>query len=205
MIWCTGGTSNVIQALRELEQVSCEPRLRLSDPECDLSNIPAEDARYFVLAAGVITSACILHQSPNQMENTMAVNCLNVIRICEYVLMRNKVARIVVVGSESAVKGSYDEVYAAAKAGVHAYVASRYLSDKQRLVCVVPPLIGDSLMTAMRHDYPQILTQRPTVTSMEVAEAIRKLLFDEYLPIPDRRLYWMRGTLFNQSTELQGI
>lgn len=144
-----------------------------SDIATDLK-IPV--ASHFILAAGVLTGKRLLEQSPYEMRAAIAVNLVNVMRICETILQRQARANIVVIGSQSAALGSFDELYSVTKAAVNTYVAYRDLGNEQLMACVNPPIISDSGMTRRRDDYPEVLNNRITVTAREVAERVCDLL-----------------------------
>jgi short-subunit dehydrogenase len=136
----------------------------------------------FVLAAGVLHSERAINLRSHQIYECVAVNMTNVIRICETILDTVEHARICVIGSESGFKGSYNELYAATKAAIHAYVSWTHVSPTQSLVCIAPPIIRDSGMTLRRKDYPDGLVGRETVSAQEVATRVLNALFNgEYL------------------------
>lgn len=155
----------------EVKRIVAYPNLDMFD--CELK-IP--DADRYILAAGVLHQEKMKDQTGRQIMTSLSVNFINVVRICEEILEKNEHARICVIGSESAYGGSFDETYAGAKAALHRYVEKRTLRAHQQLVCVSPPIISDAGMTLRRHDYPEILKRRPTVTSSEVARLVYDLL-----------------------------
>lgn len=175
MFAVTGKRTTIV---RELEDLTGEEAVRieadLSDPGCALD--PGIYTRY-VLAAGVLYSRPPLELEAAEIVAALAVNLTNTIRLCEKILERDNWARICVVGSESGILGSHDRMYAAAKAGVHSYVATRPVRPSQQLVCVAPPIISDSGMTARRRDFPAVLETRAHVRARDVAEIIRGLLW----------------------------
>lgn len=174
----TGLRSKIIT---ELGDITGEQMVRL---EMDLADPAAPlplwlpDTRYFVLAAGVLHGKRILELTGPQIVECLAVNTVNVIRLCEHLLTTRDDAAICVVGSESGWKGSFDQLYAASKAAVHSYVKSRRVTGRyQQLVAVAPPIIVDAGMTLRRPDFEQIrVSSRKTVTALQVAERIQALL-----------------------------
>jgi NAD(P)-dependent dehydrogenase (short-subunit alcohol dehydrogenase family) len=175
----TGARSEIIKALG---RVTKEQMVRLemdyADPGAPLPEwLP--DTRYFVLCAGVLHGKKILELTGAQIVECLAVNTVNVIRLCEHILDRVEDAAICVVGSESGWKGSYDPLYAASKAAVHAYVKTRRpLKRFQQLVAIAPPIISDAGMTTRRPDLEYVLKHRKTTTSLHVAQRIYTLLKD---------------------------
>ena len=78
---------------------------------------------------------------------------LSKIKICEISLKYNPNARIIIVGSESGLKGSYDIVYGLSKASINKYVEERQILKKgQQLICIAPSTIVDGNMTLNRKD-----------------------------------------------------
>ena len=130
----------------------------------------------YVLAGGVIHAKRASEHSYEEIEECVRVNTSDPILTCEAILTTEPRARIVVIGSESAYLGSYDELYAAGKRELHRYVAMRPTRAGQLLSLVSPPIISDAGMTLRRHDYPAVLEQRRTVTSRQVAELVNSLL-----------------------------
>lgn len=173
MFAVTGKRTTIVQ---ELERLTGEPAQRIH-PTGDGSLPDIPHASRYVLAAGVLRGLPMVHYSEGATIECLRVNLVNVLRICEAILETNRPVRICVVGSESAEHGSFDRLYAAAKAGVHAYVRTRAVAPCQQLVCVSPTIIEDSGMTERRHDYPEILNQRPTVRALDVARCIYELLW----------------------------
>jgi NAD(P)-dependent dehydrogenase (short-subunit alcohol dehydrogenase family) len=174
----TGARSRIS---RELADITKEQMVRLeidcADPGAPLP-LTLPDTRYFVLAAGVLHGKRVLELTGPQIVECLAVNTVNVLRLCEHILDTVQDAAICVVGSESAWKGSFDHLYAASKAAVHAYVKTRKVTGRyQQLVAIAPPIILDAGMTVRRPDFEQIkASARKTTTSFHVAERIFELL-----------------------------
>jgi NADP-dependent 3-hydroxy acid dehydrogenase YdfG len=130
----------------------------------------------FVLAAGVLVGKRISDMTAIEAYETVNVNLIETMRICERILSTIPTARICVVGSCSGIKGSYDQLYGASKAGIHHYIKTRKVLDTQQLVAVSPCIIRDSGMTERRSDYPRVLEERETVSAKQVADVIYGLL-----------------------------
>lgn len=176
MFAVTGRGTTIVE---ELVNLTGEPAVRIGGQNryaLEAVDIPAADR--YVLAAGIMHGVPISEQTPHRMIEACAVNMLDPIRICEFVLATNPTARICVVGSQSAISGSFDPVYLATKAGLHAYVLTKRLRPPQQLVCVAPTIIADAGMTYRRHDYPEVLEKRFTVRALDVARAIKRVLWD---------------------------
>lgn len=168
MLAVTGFRTTIVQ---ELAKLISDPIARISGPD-----IPA--ANRFVFAAGVLHQKNILEQSEDDIAVSLTVNLIDVLQLCERILTTNRDARICVIGSVSAYRGSYDQTYAVAKAGVHAYSRFRDVLPTQQLTVVAPPIIRDSGMTLKRKDYPAVLKTRCTVSAAEVAAVVKRCLYD---------------------------
>ncbi len=176
MLAVTGLRTTIVQALT---QVTGEPVARIHsnmERADSMFTIPA-GADGYVLAHGVLHGIRIERMPSRQIEECVNVNLVSTLRLTEQILRTDSLARIVIIGSMSAREGSFDQLYAATKAGVHAYVQTRLVQEPQILCCIAPTIIADSGMTRGRRDYPQVLTRRPSVTAMQVAQAVQKVLF----------------------------
>jgi NAD(P)-dependent dehydrogenase (short-subunit alcohol dehydrogenase family) len=182
MIAVTGRRTTIVQ---ELAKITSDPIVRIEgdwkweDAEFELPLAVSK----FVFAAGHLVGKPVGGQTLIELGQTWAINCANVMRLCERALLRPD-ARIVVIGSESAILGSYDMAYAAAKAGIHAYCQTRKLAPDQSLTVISPPIISDSGMTQRRDDLAEILATRRTVTAYQVAAEVLSALncFPEEAP-----------------------
>jgi NAD(P)-dependent dehydrogenase (short-subunit alcohol dehydrogenase family) len=178
VIAVTGARTTIVRALAKLvpdEIVRIDADLSTFDAECD---IPIADR--YVLAAGVLIGKRTLDQSADEIMRTIAVNLVNVIRLCDRILDTHPTARICVVGSESAYRGSFDMTYAVSKAAVHAYVQAKKLQPGQQLVAVAPHIVIDSGMTQRRTDVAELTASgRRFIPPQAVAEAIHFLLWSE--------------------------
>ena len=58
------------------------------------------------------------------------------------ILATNPSARICIIGSESAYRGSFDGTYAKSKAAIHRYVEATPTHGQQQLVAISPGIIG---------------------------------------------------------------
>ena len=182
----TGINTTIIYALSELiDEPLLRPEIDLASfevPKISLEDIRSEDR--YVLAQGHMVSASITEQSAKQISAGLSVNLISVMQICELALSHNPKARICVLGSMSAIRGSYDEIYACSKAALHRYVQTRRLSSPdQQLVGVAPTIIEDSGMTQRRSDLQrlesrkELIPKRRFVSAIEVARLIHFLLY----------------------------
>lgn len=134
---------------------------RNTSPKFDLSDsfrksiykaIPLNETIY-VINVGILNNMNILDYNEEEAWGSINVNCLAIVKLCEYILKHNVSARIIIIGSESGRKGSYDTVYFLAKSAIRAYVRQRYLfHPDQQLLLVSPSTIIDGGMTKRRKD-----------------------------------------------------
>lgn len=179
MLAVTGFRTSIVAELMRL--IGDEETVRIS------SDLARADAPFavppyadkFVLAAGCLYNKRMVMQTPSEIIRSLCINLVNVIRLCEQILVTNENARICVIGSQSGVDWSFDDTYAAAKAAVHKYVETRKTHFPQQLICVAPTIIRDSGMTRRREDYPGVLEKRTTVSAKEVAQSIHKYLWGD--------------------------
>lgn len=176
MLAVTGFRTSIVRALtartgEPVERIHAD----LARPSTDF--LWPEGCERFVLAAGILYPQQVHDLSAAAIIDALSVNLVNVMRCCEKILRSVPTARIVVIGSLSGREGSFDQLYAAAKAGVHCYVQTRLVQPPQLLACVAPTIVSDAGMTLRRADYPAVLNHRPTVTSMQVAEMVAAMLY----------------------------
>ncbi len=150
---------------------------------CTMSPLNAE--RY-LFCQGLLYGKKREEATCEEIALTYKVNYIDVAASCEYILMKNPVARICVIGSESGISGSYDECYADAKRLLHHYIETRGLEDsRQQLVCVAPWIIEDSSMTMRRTDRENLSRVRDAqpkkrfALAAEVAQLVKFLLYTD--------------------------
>jgi hypothetical protein len=139
-----------------------------------------------LLLQSTITSTPILNRKSEDIFSQISINLLSVVKICEIALQYNKHVKIVILGSESGIKGSFDIVYALTKAAIHKYVEERkIIYPKQQLLCVAPSTIIDSKMTIVRKDRYNVIKsiknnpKKRGLTSKEVSNLIYSLLYEQ--------------------------
>ena len=100
-----------------------------------------------LLLQSVLNSKDFLKRKQDEINDQININLISVIKICEIALRYNKKVKIIILGSESGIKGSYDIVYGLMKSAVHKYVEERKIKfPKQQLVCIAPSTIIDTKM-----------------------------------------------------------
>jgi NAD(P)-dependent dehydrogenase (short-subunit alcohol dehydrogenase family) len=179
MLAVTGYNSRIVQELLPLLPEG-EELVAISDRGAVM-----EEARRFLLCAGVLRPARLTSQTEDEAAETMEVNCFRPIRLCEHILERFDDARICVIGSESAFTWSFDDAYAASKVAVHRYVETRKLGPKQQLICIAPSIISDANMTLAREDTENLERRRAEhpkrrfLLAREVAKLIHFCLYQD--------------------------
>jgi NAD(P)-dependent dehydrogenase (short-subunit alcohol dehydrogenase family) len=174
-----GYGSKIVKELLPLLPVEeCPRRVQL---------IAAEDrwkeADRVLFCSGLLRARKVLTQTQGEIAESFLVNCGLVMRHCDRMLAIKPRVRICVVGSESAYLGSHDGVYAAAKAGLHAYVERVKIKPQQQIVCVSPGIIEDAGMTVRREDRVNLARRRDMhpkrrfLRAIEVARMIHFLLY----------------------------
>ena len=136
-----------------------------------------KNSNKILLLHSIISSKFFLKRKQSDIIKQININLLSVIKICEIALMYNKKVRIIVLGSESGIKGSYDLIYGLMKSSLHKYVQERRIKfPNQQLVCISPSTIIDSDMTLKIKDKKNVkksinLNQKKRgIKSVEIAE-----------------------------------
>lgn len=176
----TGYNTTIVQSLLSL--IPTHETVRRIAPGETLGD--AVKAERFVFAGGLLLGKAVNDYHDGDMETVMQANYYWPVTLCEQILAENPAARIVVLGSESGIKGSYDTVYAGAKAALHKYVETKKLKPDQQLVCVAPSIIEDSGMTQRRQDLDNLERRRrehPKGRFMKAEEVARLIHFLLYV------------------------
>jgi len=152
---------------------------------CDLERyeLPATvaEADGYLLAAGFLAGERLEAMAPELAARTFAVNLGATVQLAERILAQHARARVAIIGSMSAFRGSYDLAYAVAKRGLVGYLDLRRdtLAPGQKLAVLCPPIIADSGMTRRRPDYPEILAKRETVMAADVAHGVANFIWGD--------------------------
>lgn len=138
-----------------------------------------------LLLQSVISSKFFLNRKQSEITKQININFLSVIKICELALNYNKKVKIIVLGSESGIKGSYDIVYGLMKSSIHKYVEERKIQyPSQQLVCISPSTIIDTKMTLSRKDQKNVLKsifknpKKRGIKSIEIANLIYSIFYN---------------------------
>lgn len=185
MIIITGWNSRIAEEFRAcLPQHSAFEFTRRAPHD----DVPTSSDRY-LFCHGLLRSKRSWEQSLDEVAEGYRANCTSIIEACDRIIATRDDARICIIGSESAYRGSYDGVYAAAKADLHGYVETvRLRTPEQQIVAISPGIIADAGMTTRREDIDNLERRRAEhpkgrfLRSREVADMAAFLLFEaEYV------------------------
>jgi len=143
------------------------------------------DAERYLFCQGLLRPKRMQDQTEEERAEGFEVNLDSIVRACDAVLATNATARICIIGSESAYKGSFDDVYAICKMLIHSYVERKKLAPGQQIVAISPGIIEDAGMTTRRTDQDTLNFRRAMhpmgrfLQSREVAELAHHLLFHQ--------------------------
>lgn len=140
------------------------------------------DCDFYIISLGYLIPRRILQQNKHELYSSVNINMLAPVLVSEWLLENNQFARIVIIGSESGSKGSFDTTYFICKAAVQAYVRERRISRPgQSINMVSPSTIIDTKMTQRRSDLADLekqlvkLPKKRAAKCKEVANVIRFL------------------------------
>jgi len=177
MIVITGFTSSIAIAFQHVERPEKIYYCRAPDDGFPL------DAGHYLFCQGLLRPKRMQDQTEEERAEGFEVNLDSIVRACDAVLAANPIARICIIGSESAYKGSFDDVYAICKMLIHSYVERKKLAPGQQIVAISPSIIEDGGMTLRRKDQDTLDFRRKMhpmgrfLQAREVAELAHHLLF----------------------------
>lgn len=170
------------QIAREL--VAIAPRDEVIEPARS-PGVRLDGDRY-LFAQGYLAGKAPAEITSEEKTRTAWVNFHSIEADLDALFVENRRARVVVIGSDSAFAGSYDEDYALAKARLARYVEDkRLVFPSQQLVCLAPSIIGDAGMTTRRTDTARLEQRRRRhpkqrfVTAAEVARLAYYVLYQD--------------------------
>lgn len=141
------------------------------------------EAERYVFTAGFQGGRHVLNTDFYETDATLDMNFRNIVWVLERLFQKTDHARVCVIGSESGIVGSWDKLYAGAKAALHQYVETKALRENQQLVCLVPWIIEDAGMTMRRTDLTNLAVKKINhpkkrfLKSAEVARFVHFLLY----------------------------
>lgn len=157
--------------------------------EWDLSNLNFDKSKInlikkcdkIFLCHSILSNKKHLLKNDNEIHRQLNINLLSKIKICEISLKYNPNVRIIIVGSESGLKGSFDIVYGLSKASINKYVEERKILKKgQQLICIAPSTIIDGNMTLKRKDKKNVyksIKNNPKKRGL-FSKEVSKLIYD---------------------------
>jgi NAD(P)-dependent dehydrogenase (short-subunit alcohol dehydrogenase family) len=177
----TGWNSRISEEFRKLLAPNEKPG-RASAVEGDF---PFNGTRY-LFCQGLLRPKREEDQTPEEIQEAMMVNYISIRNACEILFERNPVARVCIIGSESAYRGSFDGTYSKSKLLIHEYVERKRLNEPaQQLVAISPSIIEDAGMTTRRDDLENLRVRRMAhpkgrfIWSAEVACLAHHLLYHQ--------------------------
>ena len=141
----------------------------------------SDEHSHYLICSGMLQSKPIVNQSASQISDSFLINAAGPIVTCELLLSNDPQARIIILGSESARKGSYDMTYALSKSSLYVYVRNKRVGPRQQLLLVLPSNVGDLGMTLRREDLDRLSGYRSShpkkrfIHSSELALLIHNL------------------------------
>ena len=172
----TGGTSGIGKAFKSLclaenhnllSLERCAPKEQPKDHTiiaCDLSSSESmanackfvdQKIDVFVHFAGIMLSKSLPESSFEDIENMVKVNLTAPIYLVSQIIPKlSDNGLIIMIGSQSAYKGSYDDLYAITKAGIHGMVGSLApkLAPNKRIINIAPGITRGTKMTDRRSE-----------------------------------------------------
>lgn len=191
-ILITGGSSQIACELKKIipkNNIILTPskyQFDLSNPNNILKNKKLiTNCDKIICLHSIISNKEHINKTYEETINEININLISTINICELALRFNKKVRILLMGSESGIKGSHDIIYALCKTSLHKYVEERKVLFKdQQLICIAPSTIIDADMTLMRKDQKNVKKsinlnpKRRGLKSKEIANVIYNLMFN---------------------------
>jgi hypothetical protein len=163
---CLIGTNSKIESTLESSGIEIHSYGRSTFPSVDFlsDNIALQaktvlsdfSGRHFIISSGFLQSKPIVSQSSTEISNSFLVNCAGPVIFAEYIFGQVADARIILIGSESGKKGSYDLSYALSKCSLRMYVKNKAVKPFQQLVLISPSTVGDLGMTLRREDISRL-------------------------------------------------
>ena len=114
----------------------------------------------FVIATGFLQPKPITLQTSAEISRSFLINSAGPVIFSEYILSQVENARVILIGSESGKKGSYDLSYALSKSSLRMYVTQKIVAPCQQLLLISPSTISDFGMTIRRKDMSRLENYR---------------------------------------------
>ena len=143
--------------------------------------INIQNTNKYIINSGFLQSKKIIDQNNQEITKSFFINSIGPILFAEYLFSHKKDARLIIIGSESGYKGSFDMSYALSKSSLKLYVEQKKLSFDQQLLLISPSTISDFGMTSRRNDkdnlkkYKESHPKKRFLYSFELSELIINL------------------------------
>ncbi len=186
------GSNNILAGLLKdknyfVEQYGRNTNIKIDFTDKDINNqieylLKKTNSDIFILLSGYLQQSDIISQKQEQRINSLLINSVGPVLFSEYVLQKKPNARVIILGSESGKKGSYDLTYALAKSSLKMYVKQKRVDIHQQLLLVSPSTIEDLGMTTRREDihtlekYKELHPKKRFLISEELVEIICLLI-----------------------------
>lgn len=185
------GSNPVMASYFELAGFHVEQFGRNSSPSLDCNDpdfnrnfealIRRKSYSLYIFFSGILRQIPILKQNYSEISESFFVNSIGPVIGSELIFENIPNARVFLIGSESARKGSFDMSYALSKSTLRTYVLSKRLLPMQQLLLLSPSTIDDLGMTARRIDHERLDNYKSNhpkkrfLNSQELAELIINL------------------------------
>lgn len=118
-----------------------------------ISDIDVTGHERYLICTGYLAGRDLPNITYGEAQDSWEINYIRIAHACDQIILKNADARICIIGSESAYRGSFDMAYAGAKAAMHLYIETKKLAHaRQQIVGIAPHIIWDSGMTQRRDD-----------------------------------------------------
>lgn len=191
-ILITGSSSKISEELLKILPKKSNIKL-LSKNVMDMSNLTElkDNLNFFlnfdtiIFLHGKLLGKEHNDKTSEEILDQIKINLLSIIEICEFIIKKKKRIKIIILGSESGIKGSYDKAYFLSKSALHHYIKEKKIKySHQQIIGIAPSMIKDGNMTTKRKNKKEIISSKLTnpkkrlLTSKEIAKLIKYLVFD---------------------------
>lgn len=159
--------------------------------------IHSEDIDRYIILSGHLQSKKISEQNREEIVKSIFINSVGPILFSEYLLQNRPNARLIIIGSESGFKGSYDLTYGLSKSSIRMYVKQKKVKENQQILLISPSTIEDFGMTERRQDKDRLTTYRQNHPK-------KRFLYSEELSTLIINLFNSTNFLTNEEINLNG-
>tara|TARA_A100001035_G_C27749326_1_gene485619 strand:+ start:218 stop:886 length:669 start_codon:yes stop_codon:yes gene_type:complete len=114
--------------------------------------IDMQSTNKYLIISGFLQSKKIFDQNKEEISKSFFVNAVGAVLFAEYLFSQKPNARLIIIGSESGFKGSFDLSYALSKSSLKLYVQQKKLKVNQQILLLSPSTIDNFGMTLRRTD-----------------------------------------------------